>query len=252
MPGLSIWAKFHTVFTRITFWASSSPSVFLPDIIIHMAGRFLGYVRLRSHSRWPLPLLGGWKAHSCVSNEASSRTSPREPPPEFIATPCHQFSHAPTTSVCSERKNMRGIDCRRIALRLVVWLLPSLALAGCAGCSREANVPVTGSTPSLGGSCGQKDDGLIHIPPGYNSFIPPATGHSYADPQYGCGITRLTTFGEFQASQSNHHNYSTITPFNADSSRVMLSLTNGSVLIVDLQGNVVVPIAKMPAMNSSD
>src|SRR6266566_3289976 len=110
---------------------------------------------------------------------------------------------------------MRGIDCRRMALRLVVWLLPFLALAGCAGCSRKANVPVTASTPGLGGPCGQKDDGLIHIPPGYNSFIPPATGHSYADPQYGCGITRLTTFGEFQ-------------------------------------GNVVVPIAKMPAMNSSD
>ncbi len=147
---------------------------------------------------------------------------------------------------------MRAIDYRRMVLRLMVWLLPFLALAGCAGCSRKANVPVTASTPGLGVLCGQKDDGLIHIPPGYNSFIPPPTGHSYVDPQYSCGITRLTTFGEFQANQSSHHNYSTITPFNADSSRVMLSLTNGSVVIVDLQGNVVVPLAKMPAMNSPD
>jgi hypothetical protein len=32
----------------------------------------------------------------------------------------------------------------------------------------------------------------------------------------------------------------------------MLSLTNGSVVVVDLQGNVVVPVAHMPAMNSPD
>ena len=147
---------------------------------------------------------------------------------------------------------MRAIDYRRIALCPAVWLLPFLALAGCAGCSEKANVPVTANAPSLGGPCGQKDDGLIHIPSGYGSFIPPATGHSYVDPQYGCPITRLTTIAEFRPAMGNHHNYSTITPFNADSSRVMLLTSDGWLTIVDVRGNVVVPITNMPAMNSPD
>jgi len=99
--------------------------------------------------------------------------------------------------------------------------------------------------------CGQLDDGRIHIPPLYTLLVMPADiGQTLVDPQYGCTITRLTVFGEFQAGQANHHNYSTITPFNADSSKVMLLLDNGSVVIVDIQGNVVVPVDNMPDMNT--
>jgi hypothetical protein len=81
---------------------------------------------------------------------------------------------------------------------------------------------------------------------------PAAAGQTFTDPQYGCGITRLTTFGEFQANQASHHNYSTITPFSADSSRLMLSLTNGSEVIVDLHGSVIVAAAQIPPTNSPD
>jgi len=140
-----------------------------------------------------------------------------------------------------------------LCLTVVIALMLVLRLLACSGVSQVSQPP---GPPVLTGSsiCGRLDDGLVHLPPSYTlPLLPPVAVHqTITDPQYGCGITRLTTFGEFQANQSNHHNYSTITPFNADSSRVMLSLSNGSVVVVDLQGNVVVPIANMPAMNSPD
>ena len=128
-------------------------------------------------------------------------------------------------------------------------------LAGCAGTTQTSQSTGPPNPPQASGLiCGQPDDRLVHMPPSYTLPLAPPVGigRTLVDPQYGCVITRLTTFGEFQVGQSSHHNYSTITPFNADSSRVMLSLTNGSVVVVDLHGNVVVPIANMPAMNSPD
>jgi hypothetical protein len=102
--------------------------------------------------------------------------------------------------------------------------------------------------------CGQPDDGLIHVPLDYLiPLAPPAgVGQTLVDPQYGCTVTKLTTFGEFEAGEASHHNYSTITPFNADDSKVMLLLDDASTLIVDTQGNVVVPIDSMPATNTND
>jgi len=143
-----------------------------------------------------------------------------------------------------------------ISARLVLCLMVLLALllvirlVACSGVSQPAGPPVITS----GSICGQLDDKLVHLPPSYTlPLMPPAAaGQTFTDPQYGCGITRLTTFGEFQANQSNHHNYSTITPFSADSSRVMLSLTNGSEVIVDLHGSVIVAAAQIPPTNSPD
>ena len=34
-------------------------------------------------------------------------------------------------------------------------------------------------------------DALIHAPPSYNTFVPPAAGASYVDPVFGTTITRL-------------------------------------------------------------
>lgn len=119
---------------------------------------------------------------------------------------------------------------------------PSLNVVGLSG-TAVAAVPAP--------LCGQPDDGLIHVPPLYTLLTAPSDiGQTLVDPQYGCTIVRLTNFGEFQAGQANHHNYSTITPFNADSSKVMLLLDNGSAVIVDIQGNVVVPVDNMPNMNT--
>src|SRR6266581_7546306 len=132
----------------------------------------------------------------------------------------------------------------RRVMRIVILLAGLVGACG-SGSTPVPSAPSSPNVVSLSGTgvtaplCGKPDDRLVHIPPSYTLPLAPPVGigQTLVDTQYGCPITRLTTFGEFQASQSNHHNYSTITPFNADSSRVMLSLTNGSVLIVDLQGN---------------
>jgi len=109
----------------------------------------------------------------------------------------------------------------------------------------------TGVPVSTGTPCGQLGDGLIHLPPNYNSFSPPARGQSYVDPQYGCTVVRLTQ-GISQFGVPAHHYYSTITPFNADDSRIMLYLDNGSPAIVDLTGNVVVPAGNIPGSNTNN
>lgn len=98
--------------------------------------------------------------------------------------------------------------------------------------------------------CGQKDDGVVHIPPSYNSFTAPAEGQSYVDPQYGCTVTRLTSSTQDSPLVPRHHYYSTLTPFNADSSQVMVFLDSGTNEIRDLRGNIVVPTAGMPNSNT--
>jgi hypothetical protein len=133
---------------------------------------------------------------------------------------------------------------------LAIVLALVIPLMACSGITRDIASLIITSAPI----CGQLDDRSVHLAPDYTLPLAPPTavGQTFGDPKYGCSITRLTIFAEFEANQSSHHNYSTITPFNADSSRVMLSLTNGSPIIVDLHGNVVVPLAHMPRMNSPD
>jgi hypothetical protein len=117
----------------------------------------------------------------------------------------------------------------------------------------------TGIASSPGTICGQKDDGLIHLPPSYscgvlpcstNPFPPPAKGSSYTDPQYGCAVSRLTDAAGDHLGAAAHHNYGTVNALNADDSYVMINLENGSKEIVDTSGGVVVPVANMPNDNS--
>jgi hypothetical protein len=107
--------------------------------------------------------------------------------------------------------------------------------------------------------CGQLDDGLTHVPPSYvctgancgpNPFPPPPVGQSYVDPQYGCRVMRLAD-GIAQFGVPAHHYYGTFASFNADDSKVMLFLDNGGKVIVDLHGNVIVPLGNMPSSNTS-
>jgi hypothetical protein len=101
-------------------------------------------------------------------------------------------------------------------------------------------------------SCGQPDDGLIHVPLNYNTFTPPAEGQSYVDPQYGCTVTRLTNSMQDSPIVPRHHYYSTLTPFNANSTDVMVFLDSGSNEIRDVHGNMVVSAASMPNANTGD
>src|SRR5215472_2761002 len=119
----------------------------------------------------------------------------------------------------------------------------------------------TGVTSPPGTICGKLDDGLVHLPPSYscssppcatNPFPPPAKGASYADPQYACAVTRLTDAVGDHMGAAAHHQYGTITPINADDTRVMVLLENGSFEIVDASGGVVVPVANMPGTNTGN
>lgn len=116
----------------------------------------------------------------------------------------------------------------------------------------------TAQTPTCGSSL---NDTTIHTPPNYtcssapctsNPFPPPsAINQSITDPQFGCTITRLTTFGEFGSGLSTHHNYSTETPFNADSSKLLVINDSGQWVVIDTQGNVVVNVNSFPNNNDS-
>jgi len=119
----------------------------------------------------------------------------------------------------------------------------------------------TGVSSPAGTICGKLDDGLVHLPPNYscssppctaNPFPPPAKGASYVDPQYGCSVTRLTSAVADHLGAAAHHQYGTITPINADDTYVIILLENGSQLIVDTSGNVIVPVANLPGTNTGN
>jgi hypothetical protein len=130
--------------------------------------------------------------------------------------------------------------------------------------SNASNTPTlvslsgTGATSS-GQICGQRDDGLIHLPPSYscsvlpcgsNPFPPPAKGASYVDPQYGCTVERLTDAVGDHLGTAAHHNYGTVSAMNANDTYVMINLEDGSKEIVDTSGAVIVPVANMPQDNA--
>jgi Abnormal spindle-like microcephaly-assoc'd, ASPM-SPD-2-Hydin/Transmembrane protein 131-like N-terminal len=119
------------------------------------------------------------------------------------------------------------------------------------GVSFSVSEAGTGTTSSPGAICGKLDDGLIHIPPNYNVFAPPAKGQSYVDPQYGCSVVRLTG-GVSEFGVAAHHYYGTLTSFSADDSKIMLFLDDGSPAIIDTSGNVVVSVSNMPAANTNN
>ena len=138
-------------------------------------------------------------------------------------------------------------------------LLLFVVLAGTIGCSRNRNaVAVTNATGKSTAEdkltselCGKRDDGLIHVPPRFNSFAPPTQGNSYSDPQYGCMITRLTN-GKSQFNLAIHHQYATISAMNQDDTLVMLTTEWGQGVIVDTVGHIVVGGHDFPAINSSN
>jgi len=137
---------------------------------------------------------------------------------------------------------------------VVAWLSLVAALPGCSGCARgssQAQVPAIrhGSPPS--GFCGTSDDGLAHLPPRFNDFIPPPKGTSYADPQFGCSVFRLTDAkAEFELAV--HHQYSTISAVNQDDTRVMLLTEWGQGAVVDMAGNLVVAPREFPGINAGN
>jgi len=115
--------------------------------------------------------------------------------------------------------------------------------------SSAASSPDTAALSGAGGAvCGQPNDGLIHIPPNWTTFMPPSRGDNYVDPVFGCTIVRLTDAS--QAGTAQHHYYATLTPMSADDSKILIMNEGGAWFVTDLVGNIVVPIANMPANNA--
>src|SRR5262249_61495597 len=102
-----------------------------------------------------------------------------------------------------------------------------------------------------GGLCGSTDDGLAHIPPRFNEFVPPPRGASYADPQYGCVVFRLTDAKE-EFKLAVHHQYSTISAVNADDTLVMLLTEWGQGAVVDMAGGSVGGRRALPGVTGGE
>jgi hypothetical protein len=147
----------------------------------------------------------------------------------------------------------RLTDRRVQTLAVMVWLSLVAALPGCSGCSRgsQAQINTIRRAAPPGGFCGSSDDGLAHVPPRFNDFTPPAKGESYADPQYGCAIVRLTD-AKSQFKLAVHHQYSTISAVNKDDTRVMLLTDWGQGAIVDMNGNLIVAPSDFPTTNAGN
>src|SRR5215470_2196657 len=139
----------------------------------------------------------------------------------------------------------------KIAGGIVVCFSHLIALAGCSGRSRGAQASVVPNSMPADVLCGQRDDGLTHIPPRFNDFMPPERGASYTDPQYGCAVIRLTD-AKSQFKLAIHHQYSTISAVNQDDARVMLLTEWGQGTIVDMNGNTVVAPRDFPGMNAGN
>src|SRR5262245_16161184 len=120
-----------------------------------------------------------------------------------------------------KRSRLKGQPQVKPALGLLICLTHVVALSGCSGRSHGAQVPMAVTSSQADVLCGTRDDGLAHVPPRFNDFMPPNQGESYIDPQYGCTVVRLTD-AKSQFRLSVHHQYSTISAVNQNDTRVML------------------------------
>jgi len=121
---------------------------------------------------------------------------------------------------------------------------------------------VTPGTPT----CGIHGDASIHVPTDWTTFGPPAKGQSYVDATFGCTVTRITDVSSeiwnpypSVCNTTNTgcyipigHGYSTLSPFNANDTYLMLGDGEGFHFVTDLLGNIVVPGADMSNWTASN
>lgn len=100
-------------------------------------------------------------------------------------------------------------------------------------------------------SCGRLNDGQVHIPPDWTSFVPPPVGQSYIDPVFGCSVKRLTDSSKEDGDHLAFMNYySTFSPVNATDTLILIYSNNGVWRVTNMDGKVVVAARKMPNMNN--
>ncbi len=91
---------------------------------------------------------------------------------------------------------------------------------------------------------GIPDDNKIYLPPDYAAFTPPNVGSKYFDTVFGTTLVRLSN-GQAQFNDAVHHEYATMSPFNKDSSLILLQSDQHGFFIVDRNGRQVVPPAAL-------
>lgn len=105
-------------------------------------------------------------------------------------------------------------------------------------------------------TCGLSNDLSNYVPSDWTTFTPPAIHQSYVDPTFGCTVTRVTDASSEEWTPSCNSptgcystmllGYSTVSPFNANDTYLMLFDDWNDHFVTDLQGNIVVSIPNMP------
>lgn len=98
---------------------------------------------------------------------------------------------------------------------------------------------------------GIPDDHKVYFPADYTSFLPPAVGVHYRDTVFGTPIVRLTN-GLTQFNDAVHHEYATMSPFNSDSSWILVQADSNGFFVVDRNGKLVVPPEALVLGGSSE
>ncbi len=109
----------------------------------------------------------------------------------------------------------------------------------------------TTAASSGGSTAGLLDDGQVHLPINYTNFPQPTVGVNFTDSAFGTTITRLSN-GLIQFNDGVHHEYSTISPFNKDNSRILLATHQTGYYVVDRAGNIIVNGASLGISNTGE
>lgn len=120
--------------------------------------------------------------------------------------------------------------------------------------SAAVNQPVATPIPKVEAnslSYGIADDNKIYFPADYTSFQPPAVGVKFRDTVFGTPIVRLTN-GLAQFNDAVHHEYATMSPFNLDSSLILVQADSNGFFVVDRGGKVIVPPNELVLGGSSE
>ena len=152
-------------------------------------------------------------------------------------------------------KSLCGLGATPVQIAALTLFLFWVAVDG--GLAGVSGIALSGTGTSLPGGplCGQRNDGLVHLPSNWATFTPPGTGQSYVDPVFGCTVKRITNGSVEESLGDGSHPslmnyYSTFSPLNASDTLLLLTSNDGSWRVRDVNGNIVVPTASMPAMSN--
>ena len=130
-------------------------------------------------------------------------------------------------------------------------LFASAALLALSSAINDARIESSSSGGGGGDTflCGLENDTRVLIPANYDTFVPPARGQTYVDAPFNCTVKRISD-GLAQFNDVVRHAYATMSPFNSNSTRLLLQ-TSSQQFVTDLNGTIIVdPITLNIGTNS--